>query len=84
MSRSMNTREWESFESSVRHFCELREEYRRRKDAGTLGTEVEDRMIQSLNGLEIEIERMKSRNELARARLTANPAAKPAALRKAQ
>ena len=86
MSRAMNAQEWEAFESVARQFCELRAEYNRRKAAGTLGGELGNRMVQTLNALELEIDRMKSRNELARARArrAACPAPELALLRKAQ
>lgn len=86
MSRVMNTQEWSAFESAVRHFCELRAEYRRRREAGTLGSALDHRMVQSLNALELDIDRMKSGNELARirARHKEGPLRGPAFLRKAQ
>lgn len=85
MPRSMNVQEWQALEAAVRQFCELRAEYRRRKEAGSLGAELDGRMIQALNALEVEIERMKSPNELARARTRKNAAAvERPALRKAQ
>lgn len=86
MPRVMNAREWSDFEANVRSFCEMRAEYRRRKESGSLGAELEDCMIQALNGLELEIDRMKSGNEIAQARVrhASQPSTKTIALRKAQ
>lgn len=86
MPRAMNSKEWSDFEMNVRSFCEMRAEYRRRKDSGSLGAELEDRMIQALNGLELEIDRMKSGNEIACARMrhASSPSSKTVMLRKAQ
>lgn len=64
----MNAEAWATFEALVREFYELREVYRCRKAQGTLGREVEDRMIQMLNGMEVRIDRLRSGDELSRAR----------------
>lgn len=68
MPRKMTAADWRVFERAVVSFCELRAEYRRRKAEGTLGTALEQRMIQDLNALEIHIERIRSGNELELAR----------------
>jgi len=68
MPRKMTAADWRTFERAVVSFCELRAEYRRRKAEGTLGTALEQRMIQDLNALEIHIERIRSGNELELAR----------------
>jgi hypothetical protein len=82
----MKSKEWSAFELNVRSFCEMRAEYRRRKETGSLGAELEGRMIQALNGLELEIDRMKSGNEIAQARVrhASHPSSKTIVLRKAQ
>lgn len=64
MSRKMSAQEWHTLENAVVEFCELRAEYRRRKEAGTLGGDLEQRMIQDLNALEVHIERLKLRDEV--------------------
>lgn len=64
MSRKLTAEEWLQFEALVRSFCEIRGEYRRRKEAGTLGEALEQRMIQTLNEMDLQIERIKSGNEI--------------------
>ncbi len=73
MARGMSVEEWVEFEALARAFCELRSEYRRRKEAGSLGRDLEHEMVQSLNALELEIERQKSGNEIARLRAAGKP-----------
>lgn len=80
MPRAMNAQDWAEFEAAVRRFCELRSEYRRRKELGTTGSELDGRMVQALNALELDIERMRAGNELDLARRK-QPARKPASVR---
>ncbi|GMV83759.1 MAG: hypothetical protein AMXMBFR7_49430 [Planctomycetota bacterium] len=64
----MNPEEYDRFEALARAYCELRAEYRRRKAADSLGHELEQRMVQTLNAIDLKIERMKSADELDRLR----------------
>ncbi|MCW8132131.1 MAG: hypothetical protein KIS92_17425 [Planctomycetota bacterium] len=68
MPRRLSAEQWRELEVLARRFCETRMEYRRRKEAGTLGMELEQRMIQMLNEMDLQIERIKSGNEIERHR----------------
>lgn len=68
MPRKLSAEQWRELEDLVRRFCETRMEYRRRKEAGTLGVDLDQRMIQMLNEMDLQIERIKSGNEIERHR----------------
>lgn len=79
MPRPMSEHEWTTFERAAIAFCELRAEYRRRKAVGTLGAELEDRMVQELNAIDLHLERLKRGNELELARAGQARRRKPSA-----
>ncbi|MBE7461930.1 MAG: hypothetical protein HS116_00430 [Planctomycetes bacterium] len=64
----MNPDEYDRFEALARTYCELRAEYRRRKDDNSLGHELEQHMVQTLSAIDLKIQRMKSADELERLR----------------
>ena len=68
MPRPMSLEECQKFEALARAFCELRAEYRRRKENGSLGQDLDARMRQALNALDLRLDRLKNRNELAQIR----------------